>query len=452
MAAIPFDPEVAAAVAAVDITSMPRYLQHGYPWADWDLLREVAPVYRYEGRPRFSPFWAVTRYADVRHVSSRPDLFSNRGVVRLDTDSGLARLTAYRRKRAERHGWDPDVALDMLYTDRPEHLDLRSLSARRFTPRAMGRLEAQLDGLAQEFVDRFVAKARAAAPDPVDLVEHLSVGLPLATICGLLGLPVDDWPTIRRWSDQTLLTPDMSHPDVRPGESPADVRRRAGQEYHAYRQALIQQARSRPAPDDDEPDLVGRLAHASIDGRPLDDQHFHGYLELLVGGGNETTRNTITGGVRALLQHPDQIEVLAADPDGVIETATEELLRWVSPVIQFARTATVDTELGGQRIEAGDTVVLWYPRGPPACPMGAGNRRLTNLIVNMERCGALSSDKTLPQNPAVADPPHPTPIIDPGGSPGRPGSPWQRPRARRRRPERRSRPERRPGPLRAGSG
>ncbi len=361
MVATPSSPDVAAALARVDITSMPRYIQHGYPWADWDLLREVAPVYRYEGRPRFSPFWAVTRHADVRHVSSRPDLFSNRGVIRLDTDNGLARLTAYRHKRAERHGWDPDVALDMVYTDRPEHLDLRAVSARRFTPRAMSRLESHLDDLAQDFVGRFVAEARAAAPDPIDLVEHLSVGLPLATICGLLGLPTSDWPTIRRWSDQTLLTPDMSHPDVRPGETPADVRRRAGQEYHAYRQALIERARSRPAPGDDEPDLVGRLAHATIDGHPLDDQRFHGYLELLVGGGNETTRNTITGGVRALLQHPDQIEVLAADPEGVIETATEELLRWVSPVIQFTCTVTTDTELGGQRIAAGDTVVLWYP-------------------------------------------------------------------------------------------
>lgn len=363
----------------VDITSMPRYIQHGYPWADWDLLRDLAPVYRYEGRPRFSPFWAVTRYDDVRYVSSRPDLFSNTGVVRLDTDNGIARLEAYRRKRAERHGWDPELPLDLVYTDRPEHLDLRSLTVRRFTPRMMSRLEAHLAELAQHFVERFVAAARQAAPAPVDVVEELSVGLPLATICGLLGVPTDDWPTIRRWSDQTLLTPDLNHPDVRPGETAADVRRRAGQEYHDYRQRLIDDARRRPL--DDEPDgpdrpdgpdapdarhgrgfdIVTLLAHASIDGQPLDDQRLHGYLELLVGGGNETTRNTTTGGVRALLEHPDQAAVLAADPEAVIETATEEILRWVSPVIQFARTATADTELHGQRIAAGDRVVLWYP-------------------------------------------------------------------------------------------
>lgn len=365
-------PSVAARLDAVDITTMPRYIQQGYPWADWDLLREVAPVYRYEGRARFDPFWAVTRYDDVRYVSSHPETFSNTGVVRLDTVRGLAALENYRRRRAERHGWDPDEPLDLVYTDRPLHLDLRSMAVRRFTPRAMNRLAEHLDELAVRFVGEFVEHARRVAPEPLDLVEHLSVGLPLATICGLLGVPTDDWPTIHRWSDQTLLPPDMSHPDVRPGETPADVRRRAGQEYHEYRQGLIDRARvraARTASDDetgaarttDDFDLLTVLASATIDGEPLDDQRFHGYVELLVGGGNETTRNTITGGVRALLEHPDQAGRLAADPAGLAETAAEEILRWVSPVIQFARTATVDTELGGQAIAAGDTVVLWYP-------------------------------------------------------------------------------------------
>ena len=344
----------------VDITSMPRYVEEGYPWASWDLLRRQEPVYWYAGRPRFSGFWAVTSWSEVRYVSSNPDLFSSTGVIRLDTDNARGRLEAYRTKRAERHGWDPDMPLDMLYADRPEHLDLRSLVMRRFTPRAMNRLASHLDQLAARFVSEFISKARELTPEPIDLVEDLAVGVPIATICGLLGVPTDDWPTIRRWSDQTLLTPDMSHPDVRPGETPADVRRRAGREYHEYRQRLIDNARISPLPDEDNPEIVTRLGHATIDGEPLDDQRFHGYLELLVGGGNETTRNTITGGVAALLEHRDQATLLAADPGGTIETAVEEILRWVSPVIQFARTATRATELGGQQIAEGDVVVLWY--------------------------------------------------------------------------------------------
>jgi cytochrome P450 len=150
---------------------------------------------------------------------------------------------------------------------------------------------------------------------------------------------------------------------VRPGETASDVRRRAGREYHEYRQQLINRARRRPAPGGDEPDIVGRLAHARVGGQLLDDQRLHGYIELLVGGGNETTRNTITGGVEALLHHPDQAAVLVANPTGVVDTAVEEILRWVSPVIQFARTAMADVEVGDNTIQRGDTVVLWYPSG-----------------------------------------------------------------------------------------
>lgn len=350
-----------SSVDDVDITSMPRYIEQGYPWAEWDLLREQAPVYWYEGRPRFGGFWAVTRWADVRYVSSHPELFSSADVIRLDTDNGLARLAAYKSKRAERHGWDADVALDMLFTDRPEHVDLRSLVMRRFTPRAVNRLAGDLEELAAGFVSDFIDKARRAAPEPIDLVEDLAVGMPIATVCGLLGVRADDWPTIRRWSDQTLLTPDLSHPEVRPGETVSDVRRRAGREYHDYRQRLIEAARLAPAPHEDSPEIVTRLAHATINGEPLDDQRLHGYLELLVAGGNETTRNTITGGVQALLEHRDQAMALAADPEAMAETATEEILRWASPVIQFARIATAQTEMGGQQIGEGDLVVMWYP-------------------------------------------------------------------------------------------
>ena len=101
--------------------------------------------------------------------------------------------------------------------------------------------------------------------------------------------------------------------------------------------------------------------HATIDGVPLSDQQLHGYFVLIIAAGNETTRNAITGGVHALLHHPDQRDRLAADPAGMVESAAEEILRWTSPVVQFARTATRDYELNGTTIHAGDTVTLWYP-------------------------------------------------------------------------------------------
>ena len=139
----------------------------------------------------------------------------------------------------------------------------------------------------------------------------------------------------------------------------ADVRRRLGTELFGYIEDLIADRQAR-GPDGGD-DLATLLVHATIEGEPLTQQQLHGYLMLLIGAGNETTRNSITGGVRALLEHPEQARLLAEAPVERVESAVEEIMRWVSPVIQFARTALVDFELGGTTIRAGDTVGLWYP-------------------------------------------------------------------------------------------
>ncbi len=349
----------------LDITTIDRYVRDGYPWRAWDALREHDPVARYEA-PGFPPFWAVTRYEDIQTVEARADVFVNSGpILRLESEHGLERLENFRVRQAERWGWDPDEPLDMIYLDRPRHLDLRMLTMRRFTPAAMRRLEDDLDELARRFVREFVAAAKAAAADggvdgtgALDLVSGLSLGVPLATICQMLGAPTSDWHDICRWTD-LLFAETLAHQHAEPGETTSDVRRRLGLEYKAYVDDLIADRRRR-GPDGGD-DLTTALVHATIDGTPLTDQQLHGYLVLLMAAGNETTRNSITGGVRAMLEHPDQAARLAADPEGMTQTAVEEILRWTSPVVQFARTAVVDFELAGVTIPAGDTVVLWYP-------------------------------------------------------------------------------------------
>jgi len=352
------DRNVEERLAGLDITDLDRYVAHGYPWAEWDLLRAEAPVYRYE-RPGYPPFWAVTRYEDVHTVHSNADVFINGGpILRIDTEYALERMGVFAQRQAERYGWDPTEPPDMVFKDRPEHLDMRLLTMRKFTPGAMRRLEEELAGLARQFVGDFVAAARAAAPEPVDLVKELSVGVPLATICHLMGVPTTDWPDICRWTD-LLFVADLADKYLQPGETIRDLRRRLGREYHEYRAALIADRRGRDPESAD--DLVTALVHATIEGEPLTDQQLHGYITLLFGAGNETTRNAITGGVKALLEHPAERDRFMADPDALLVTAVEELLRWTSPVIQFARTATRDFDLAGQRIAAGDTVVLWYP-------------------------------------------------------------------------------------------
>ncbi len=134
------------------------------------------------------------------------------------------------------------------------------------------------------------------------------------------------------------------------------MRRRLRVEYFEYLEALI--ARKRAEPGDD---LTTVLVNAEIGTGPLTQQQLHGYLTLLIAAGNETTRNAISRGVVALLEHPDELARLLADPDRYVDTAVEEIVRWTSPVIQFARTATRDVTMGGKQIRAGDTVGLWYP-------------------------------------------------------------------------------------------
>lgn len=351
-------------LAEVDITTTARYVERGYPWRDWDRLRERAPVYRYV-RPGVPACWAVTRYEDVRTVSLRPDVFSNAGpILRLDSERALARQRAFQQRQAERWGWDPDEPPDMVFLDRPEHLDLRMLTMKRFTPTAMRKLEADLADVSRRFVGSFVDAARRAARDggdrgdgSVDLVSTLSVGVPLATICRMMGVPTGDWTDVLRYTD-VLSFAEVAMVHAAPGETLADVRRRVGRDYKEYLDALIADRRRRGPGGDD---LATALVHATIDGEPLTEQQLHGYLHLLIAAGNETTRNAITGGVHALLEHPAERDRLAAEPEGLNETAVEEILRWTSPIIQFARTARSDFELAGTTIRAGDTVTLWYP-------------------------------------------------------------------------------------------
>jgi cholest-4-en-3-one 26-monooxygenase len=336
----------------IDIHTEARYCERGYPWAEWDLLRREAPVYWYE-RDGIAPFWAVTRYDDVKYVGGDDSLFVNGGPrLRLASIEHDKKLWAAKAKRDARHGWDPDEEIDLVYMDDPKHTTLRLLVARMFTPAQCRRMGAHLDALAERFVAEFEA-ALADGAD-VDLVEDLAVKLPLATICELVGVEADRWLDVHRWTD-SLFDSDSTAWAL-PGEARRDMRQRLRTEFFTFLDDLIEEKRSIPGDD-----LTSRLVNAEPDGEPLTQQQLHGYLTLVFAGGNETTRNATTRGVLALLEHPDELRRLLDDPGRHLESAVEEVLRWTSPVIQFARTATADTELGGQRIREGDTVGIWYP-------------------------------------------------------------------------------------------
>jgi cholest-4-en-3-one 26-monooxygenase len=338
----------------IDIHSLELYEQRGYPWAEWELLRREAPVYWYD-RPGIEPFWAITRYADVHAVGRDARTFINSGRrLRLHSVEHEERMWASKARRDDLYGWDADEPLDMVFMDQPRHTAFRLLTARAFTPGRCRAMAASLDRLAQRFVGEFVEAVDASGGQPIDLVRALSYKLPLAAICDLMGVPVDDYRDIHRWTDSVFETESTEWAES--GESLDAMRRRLRVEYFDYYERLIAEKRANPGDD-----VASDLCNGEVDGERLTQQQLHGYLNLLILAGNETTRNATTKGIVTLLEHPEQLDMLCQDPARWTQPAVEEVLRWTSPVVQFARTAAVDTEVGGVPIKAGDTVGIWYP-------------------------------------------------------------------------------------------
>lgn len=340
----------------LDIHSMPKYVEHGYPWAEWDLLREEAPCHWYD-RPDIAPFWAITRHADVKAIGGDPKTFINSGgrlrLKDLDLDGRYAQA---RLKKLDMYGWDEGTPEDFIFLDAPEHTDMRMLTARHFTPARCRMMADEMAANAERFTADF--SERLGNGEVLDLVHDYSVALPLITIASMMGLDRNDWSSIHEWTDAMFDLESMRH--ARPGEDRRTMRKRLHAEYHDYVAELIERKRAEPGDD-----LSTLLVEAEIDGRPLTDQELHGYLKVLIAAGNETTRNALSRGILAFLENPDQVDRLVDDPDRFVETAVDEVVRWTTPVIQFARTATKDVELHGQTIKSGDHVGLWY---------GAANR------------------------------------------------------------------------------
>ena len=340
----------------LDIHSQDLYVRRGYPWKEWDLLRREAPVFWYE-REGIAPFWAITRHADILEISKRSDVFVNSRRLRLQTIEEDERQFGTQRLRALARGWDPDEVADFIFMDDPRHRSFRLLSARRFTPAALRRLEGHFDGLARTFADEFGAELdrAAGAGEDCDFVRAFAQKLPLAAIGEMMGLPAGDWMRLKQLTNVMIGAPE---PDFfHAGEDRHQGVQRAVEEMTAYMVRLIGERQGRRVRGDD---LSALIVHSQIEGRPLTEQQLQGYLFVILAAGNETTQNAISGGVAALLEHPDQRDLLCSNP-GLVDFAVEEILRWTSPVVQFARTAARDFDLSGTTVRAGEDVGMWYP-------------------------------------------------------------------------------------------
>jgi len=338
----------------------------GVPYDALARLRRDRPVAWVDeipvlGWPAGPGFWLVLRHADVESVLRQPRLFSSwLGGTQIRDPATPAALGYVRHM--------------MLNMDPPEHSRLRQLLARSFTPRAVARLEERIRGHARALCDRAFAGRRGEC----DFAKDVAADLPLLTLADVLGMPEQDRWLLFDWSNRVIgyQDPDYAssaHFDpsggtpmaaeavsLRPapgadGRMP-DPRTRDGMpDLYAYAHLLADAKRRRPG--DDVMSIL--LAQVDEHGGRVSVEEFENMFWLFAVAGNETLRNGLPGACIALLEHPHAEDELRADP-GLMPVAVEEMLRWWTPVMTFRRTATADGELGGQRIRAGDKVVVSF--------------------------------------------------------------------------------------------
>jgi cholest-4-en-3-one 26-monooxygenase len=299
-------------------------------------LRRDDPVHWTEERSG-PGFWSLTRYADVQFANRDNVLFSSavHGVNLPDIDDYAS-------------GGTSPIRQMMLMMDPPQHTRYRLMVNRGFTPRVIARLEEHLTAKARAIVDDVIARADADnGQGRCDVVGDIAADLPLQAIAELVGVPLEERRQIFEWSNALVGADD-------PEYGSRDGTMEASAQMYAYALQLREQRRSEPRDD-----IVTALLGAEVDGHTLSDDEFAMFFLLLCVAGNETTRNATAHGVRALIEHPEQLDRLRADLS-LLPTAADEIVRWASPIHYFRRTATDDVEVGGRTIRSGDKVVLWY--------------------------------------------------------------------------------------------
>lgn len=307
-----------------DILDPHLYAGDPYPVYKW--LRNEAPLYwdeRYE-------IWIVSKYKDIEYVSRHPELFCNRYGVLPDSDSPISIITM----------------------DDPRHAQLRALISRGFQPRMVKTLEARIRDIVTASIDAVAQRGNC------DFVRDLAVPLPLLVIAEMIGIRQEDRAIFHEWSDTMILAAAQSQN--------AAVMEKAIVAYHEYAkylQDVFEERRRNPRED-----LVSVLVAAQREGSLAVDEETIAadellqFMTILLVAGNETTRNAISGGMLTLFEHPEERAKLLANPD-LLPIAIEEMLRWVSPVSGFRRTATQDTELRGKTIRTGQKVLMIYQSG-----------------------------------------------------------------------------------------
>ncbi len=328
--------------ADADITDPDAYV-NGVPYATFDRLRREDPVSWWDEHDGGKGFWAITRYDDLLAVSRQVEIFSSAQGITLE----------------EMDADDFHARRNMLEFDPPEHTRYRRLVSKPFARREVYAYENAIRLLARTVVDEALA-----GPHTFDFVEQIAKQLPMRMLGRLLGVPDDDGPWLVERGDALLGNFDPEFTDTPLGLTDTDefkhIPFRSPAALDLYRYAEEAATQRRAAPTDD---VITRLLAPTIDGEQITDLEFKNFFVLLVSAGNDTTRYTMAAGMKALIEHPDQMaelrDSIGKDPT-VMDRAVEEILRWATVTMHFRRTATRDVEMHGKQIEAGDKVVIWF--------------------------------------------------------------------------------------------
>ncbi|MFI5805823.1 cytochrome P450 [Streptomyces sp. NPDC051561] len=336
------DPLPLVPLSAVNLADPDNFLDGETPWRMLDTLRREDPVHWQPEPAPNSGFWAVTRHADIVAVDRDPETYTSTRFTNLEEVD------------------DDQIAIrrSLLETDGLRHQAMRRLLQKPFTPKAVAAYSDFLRVLTRRTLDAALAKGA------FDFVEEISADFPINVLARMLDIPADDTQQLIDWGNRIIGNTDPDYADVllhsEDSEQYRDLpfRSPASLEVFAYGRKLAAERKGGNGTD-----LVSLLVNQTPrDGIPLTSHDFDNYFLLLVVAGNETTRHAISHSMLALIQHPQELVKLQADPS-LVPGAVEEFLRWASPVYHFRRTATRDTELGGKHIRAGDKVVLWFASG-----------------------------------------------------------------------------------------
>ncbi|WP_163508470.1 cytochrome P450 [Fodinicola acaciae] len=303
--------------------------------ASLSLLRKEEPVHWVDPLPDYNPFWAVTKHADVLEIERQHDIFLNGPRPLLAPAEADA--------RAAEQG---QLLTTLIHLDDPKHKVLRAVAADWFKPRAMRELQVRVDELAKQYVDRM-----AELGGECDFAQDVAVHYPLYVILSLLGLPESDFGRILKLTQEMFGGQDTEQRRGQTQEELIEV----VMDFFAYFQRITADRRANPTSD-----LASTIANGKIDGELLNDLDTASYYVIIATAGHDTTSSTIAGGLHALIENPDQLDRLRGDL-GLLPTAADEMIRWVTPVKEFMRTATRDYQLRGVPIRKGDHLLLSYP-------------------------------------------------------------------------------------------